>query len=361
MRIVFLLPARSSVPIGGFVVVYEYANRLTERGHEVFVIHPRTIARPAGPGERLRADLWVRRYRRRPERLAPWFRLRPGVRLLAARHPGDGGFPDADALVATTFETAGCVAAATTSQRRGFYLIQGYDIWFGGVEEVRATWRLPLHKIVISRWLEEMAIEMGEGPRTTRVPIGLDFDRWGIDAPPQSRPPRVGAVLSSRKGEGDVLDALATARARVPALTAICFGTEPRPRQLPEWIEYTRTPSPAALRRLYNSCAVFLQASREEGWGLPAMEAMACGCALATYDTGGSREFALDRETALVLRPPEAERLGAAAAELLADPELRLDLVRRGAERVAAFTWPRAAAEFERAISGAPIEGSAPA
>jgi glycosyltransferase involved in cell wall biosynthesis len=349
MRIVFVLPCRSAVPIGGFSVVYRYANLLTERGHEVSVLHPRRFAPPRALGGRIRANLWRWRYCRRPELLAPWFRFAPGVQLPASRHLGDGPLPSADAVVATTWPTAATVVAATAAAGRGFFFIQG-DEGEGSLEGTEA-WTLPLQKIVVSRWLEEKAIGLGEGPRTSYVPNGTDTEQWGIDLPVERRQPRIGALLGDGKGREEILAALQIARTRVPELLVAAFGTEPPPRDLPEWVEYLRLPSPERLRALYNSCSVFMQASRSEGWGLPATEAMACGCALVTCDNGGSREYATDGETALVVEPTP-EGLADATTRLLADRELRLRLAQRGAERVASFSWERSVDSLERVLAG---------
>jgi glycosyltransferase involved in cell wall biosynthesis len=358
MRIAFVLPGRTVTPVGGFKVVYEYANLLARRGHEVSVVHPYDCSPPASWRQRLRARLWVARLRRRRDQIAPWFELDPLVRLPLVVYPGAAELPQADALIATAWQTAEWVAAAADGERRGFYLIQHFESW-DRPEDVLATWRLPLHKIVIARWLEEMAIEIGEGERTSWVPNGLDFERFGLDVAPQERPPRVGALLSRFKGREDVIAAFEEARRRVPELSAATYGTAPRPEELPDWIEYTRLPSPDELRRLYNSCSIFLQASRTEGWGLPATEAMACGCALVTYENGGSREYAIDGETASVVSEHEPARLAAAIVELAEDRELRLQRSRRGRELVETFTWPRSVAELEGVLGTSPASEEA--
>ena len=350
MRIAFVLPCRSPVPIGGFSVVYRYANCLTERGHEVSVLHPRTRFPPRGVDGKIKAEVWRWRYRRRPDLLAPWFRFSPGVRLTATRHLSDGPLPEADAVVATTWPTTAAVAEATAAGARGFYFIQG-DEGEGSPEGV-GTWSLPLHKIVVSRWLEEKAVGLGEGSRTSRVPNGTDTDLWGVDLAADRREPRVGALLGDGKGREEILAALRIARAEVPGLRVAAFGTKPPPPELPGWVQYVQLPSPARLRALYNSCALFVQASRSEGWGLPATESMACGCALITCDNGGSREYATDGETALVVeRSPQA--FGDAIVRLLGDRELRLRLSRQGRERVLSFSWESATDEFEDVLAGA--------
>jgi glycosyltransferase involved in cell wall biosynthesis len=358
MRIVFVLPGRSPKPVGGFKVVYEYANLLAARDHEVSVMHPWSCRPPSSLRTRLEARLWVERLRRQRGSIAPWFEIDRRVALPVVAYPRTADLSEADAIVATAWQTASWVAEATRETGKGFYLIQHYETW-DRVEDVTATWRLPLHKIVISRWLEELAIEMGEGSRTSRVPNGLDFDQFGVDLPPEERPPRVGALLSPYKGREEVISALSIARARIPKLGAATFGTGARPPDLPDWVEHICLPSPVALRGLYNSCSVFVQASRTEGWGLPATESMACGCALVTYENGGSREYAIDGRTAMVVSQHAPERLADAIVDLIGNRELRLALSRRGRDRVAAFTWPRAAVAMERVLAGTEADGDA--
>src|SRR5690606_6702535 len=125
--------------------------------HEVAVVHPWDCRLPTGFRERLRARRWVARLSRHPERIAPWFETDERVRLLAVTDPAAPNLPAADVLVATAWHTASWVAAATGERGGGAYLIQGYETWDGATEAVRDTWRLPLRKVVISHWLEEIA------------------------------------------------------------------------------------------------------------------------------------------------------------------------------------------------------------
>ena len=271
MRISFLLPGRGARPTGGYKVVYEYANRLTRRGHEVAVVHPWSCTRPASPREAIRARLETARWGLRRSRIAPWFEFEEAVELSVVTDPRARNLPQADVLIATAWHTAPWIADAAAQRGvGGAYLIQGYETWDGDKESVDATWRLPLRKIVISRWLEEIAAELGESARTTRVPLGMDLDRLGVDLPPADRRARLGSLYhpGAAKGSADVLAAMVAAKQREPELGAVFFGTRDRPAELPQWIEYEQMPSAERLRALYNSCSVFLGASRSEGWGL---------------------------------------------------------------------------------------------
>jgi glycosyltransferase involved in cell wall biosynthesis len=228
-----------------------------------------------------------------------------------------------------------------------------------------ATWRLPLRKIVISRWLLDVARSMGESAEY--IPNGLDFEAFGLDVDPQSRSPFSTLMLYHQaewKGTADGLDALARVKQRVPELEATLFGVPTAPSTLPPWVRYYRQPAQTLLRSLYNHSAIFVSPSRSEGWGLTASEALMCGCALAATDAGGHREFALHEETALVSPPANPEALAKNIERLLSEPERRTRLARTGHQFIGQFTWERALDAFERLIllrqSPDPISRAAP-
>lgn len=356
MRIAFVLPIVSPVPVGGYKVVYEYANLLVARGHRVAIAHSAYWLPPSSPRERLRRAPRLWRLRRDPRQVAPWMELDPRVELSVVADERALTAPECDVLLATSWVTAPLVAAAPAPGR--YYLIQGYETWGADAEAVRATWRLPLEKITVSRWLEQVAIEMGEGERTHYVPIGLRQEEWGVDRPIEGRPARVGVAFSPIKDSAAAIAALLAARERLPELSAVGFGTGERPADLPAWADYVRRPDPTRLREVFNSCSLFLQANGKEGWGLPAAEAMACGCALVTYDTGGSREYAEDGHTAVVVEEASPATLASELVELWLDPARRLRLAVAGGERVRTFTWSRSVAELERILLASVGDGA---
>jgi glycosyltransferase involved in cell wall biosynthesis len=87
---------------------------------------------------------------------------------------------------------------------------------------------------------------------------------------------------------------------------------------------------------------VFAYPSRYEGFGLPVLEAMACGTPVVTTTGGSLPEVAGD--AALLIEPGDAEALAAAVAKLVGDPAARQAAAARGRARAAGFTWERCAA-----------------
>ena len=86
-----------------------------------------------------------------------------------------------------------------------------------------------------------------------------------------------------------------------------------------------------------------MQTSNNEGFGLTAVEAMACGAALVSTDCGGSRDYALPGTTADVLPVGDAAGLAAAVDALLDDEPRRLRYAQAGLDHIAMFDWDRSA------------------
>jgi glycosyltransferase involved in cell wall biosynthesis len=103
------------------------------------------------------------------------------------------------------------------------------------------------------------------------------------------------------------------------------------------------TVSQADLVAILQSAGLLVQPSIYEGFGLPVVEAMACGCPVIASDLATLREVTGD--AALRTPPADIERLTAAVRLMTSSVELRKELASRGLERAARFSWDRCADE----------------
>jgi glycosyltransferase involved in cell wall biosynthesis len=338
VRITFLTPHVRIA--GGVRAILTYADRLAGRGHEVSVLAP--------AGSRWRA------WRRNRHPAAPqWMpALRAPVRWIARWDPSR--LPGGDALVATAWQTAEVAAAAPARCGAKAYLVQHYEsLYHGEPARVDATYRLPLRKICISTWLAGIMREkFGAAAEVIVTPVDPALFH------PVPREPLDGRLRVlmlhheyAWKGVADGLEAVGRVRARHPALCLVGFGVKP-PRGVSAYDEFHADLPQERLAWLYGRCPIYLCPSWDEGLGMPPMEAMACGAALATYDNGGCRDYARDGETALVAPRRDVAALAEALARLVGDPALRARLARGGQAFIAReFVWDRATARLEAALA----------
>lgn len=98
------------------------------------------------------------------------------------------------------------------------------------------------------------------------------------------------------------------------------------------------------LRALYEGAACFVFPSFYEGFGLPPLEAMCCGCPVIASDRASLPEVCGD--AALYCDPDDPATLAAQLRRLLDSDALAAELRQAGRQRAAGFTWDRAAREF---------------
>lgn len=112
---------------------------------------------------------------------------------------------------------------------------------------------------------------------------------------------------------------------------------------------------------LYCGAEALLYPSVYEGFGMPVLEAMACGCPVVTADRSSLPEVA--GGAAILVDPTSAEAIAAAIQTIAGDAAFRGELVQRGGQRAAALTWDATAAGmlavFDRVLAARAGRGSA--
>lgn len=112
---------------------------------------------------------------------------------------------------------------------------------------------------------------------------------------------------------------------------------------LEEFVDFRGYVSDDELVELYNEAAVYVRIAAYEGFGLPPIEAMACGCPVVTTDVGSLPEVVGD---AGIMKPyVDVDGFVDAVHGVLTDDEERQAMVQRGLERAERFSWERTARE----------------
>jgi glycosyltransferase involved in cell wall biosynthesis len=131
-------------------------------------------------------------------------------------------------------------------------------------------------------------------------------------------------------------------------LNSGAFGSVARHR-LEKRIRFTGYVAGEALPALYSSADAFVYPSLFEGFGLPILEALACGAPTITSNVSSMPEVAGD--AALLVNPESVEELADGIERVLGDSGLRADLVARGHARAGEFSWARTASRTVEAYA----------
>jgi len=99
------------------------------------------------------------------------------------------------------------------------------------------------------------------------------------------------------------------------------------------------------LPAIYSQCSLFLYPSLRESFGIPMLEAMACGTPVITSNTSSMPEVAGD--AARIIDPFNPADISAAMTELMGNRELRNELIRKGISRSGRFSWRQMATEVK--------------
>lgn len=320
LTVTFLLPGAGVS--GGVRVVLEYCDRLSALGHKV------NLALLSGP---------------RPD----WFKLNSAVNIVqTTENRCDEDLPPADVLIATLSTTAPIVLSSPPEKGEKYYFVQGYEPAVYPNMRTFYTYWLPLKKFTVSSWLQK-TIEETVGERAGHVFPGINFGHF-FPAPEvrnnyNIEHVRVGMIYSSQefKGASDGLESIRLVKEKYPRVKAILLSSEPKPIEV-SCDEYWHNPPQEKICEFYNSCDIFISTSWLEGFGLPALEAMACAIAVACTDARGNRDYAINEETVLLSPWRRPDLLAKNLARLIEDEGLREKLRLKGYKKALEFTWERA-------------------
>jgi len=268
-----------------------------------------------------------------------------------------------DVAVATWYPTA--LAVWLSGVERRLFFVQDFpDVvkeYTGeyGLKVFEKVLQLPFFFLANSSYTKELILSHNMDARVKVTGVGVDIETFYprnhkmIDS---SGKPIIMAILRSAsfKGARIALKSLNIVNRKIPiyALLVVESKTDYVKKLFNEekpTFRYTiyRNVDDDTLAKLYSSSDVFIFTSYRESFGLPPLEAMACGTPVVTTDCGGNRDYAVNGYNALVVPPGDPQEIARAVVELLKNGNLRERLIDAGLVTAKQWKWDKVIDRFD--------------
>lgn len=214
---------------------------------------------------------------------------------------------------------------------------------------MRRALSLPLPKIIVASYLEEIIKDIGRGEIVALIHNGVDCGEYFSDNEARDS---VGLIYSSHwaKDPETTLAVIERLTRFHPALPVRVFGADRRPGAISSRM-YRRYPSVEEARQIYSRSQVWVMASRSEGFSMPVLEAMACGCCVVATDCGGTRDMIVNGENGFLVPVGDVEAIMNKVELLLADADVRTRIQRHALATARHFNWEDSIDKLETALS----------
>lgn len=359
MKITFLSPPLNMT--GGTKVIAIYADYLLKNGHEVLV-----VSTPRGQHKlfhQLKNLIKGKPFQliKRPVKHSSHFdgSLVKQHVINEKRPIMDADLPDADVVIATWWETAEWANQLSPTKGAKVYFIQHYEVFeYLPIVRCKATYKMPLHKIVIAQWLLKIMQQEYGDTQVDLVSNSVDKNQFFAPIRVKQNIPTIGFLFANAtfKGVDITLQAIAMIKKTLPNVRVISFGVHV-PKNVPFWdnsIEFYCAPDQDKIRDIYAQCDVWMTASRSEGFNLPAMEAMACKTPIVSTMAGWPMEAILSHQNGVLTEIDDIQALADGAKWVLnlsKDDWMALSL--SAFNTVADSSWEKSGLLFEQALKNA--------
>jgi glycosyltransferase involved in cell wall biosynthesis len=343
---------------GGQRVIAELSGQMVRRGHEVHIIHPKGRGGYPIPFGVMKQEAGIEI----PSPLAS---------VVANLAPMIAAVPPCDWILTSMplAALAGFIAGRLRHARVLSYVMGDERTLFDDRSLLDSslllqiyhcltdlTQRLPVTIAVNSTWTQNR-LRRGRGGDFPVIPNGVDRQIFRPDGPRLSRDATFTIVTVGRKhlckGLADLIQALNLLAGNRPGREFQLWVITQDDLDFSEAHFPVRTFKPTSdgeIALAMRSADVLVHASWYEGFGLPPLEAMACGTPGVITDSGGVREYAVHNVNCLLTPPRDQAKLAGAIANLMDNPDLLNRLKAAGEATAARFPWERSAELLEAVL-----------
>lgn len=302
MKISFYLPRVYLKPGGGAKVVLEYANYLHEHNHDVSIYYY-MYGNYGGPDSLVGIRGKIRFLFTTAEKVLSetfgakiWFPLSKGIEQHVISSPNE--IKDTDIIVVTAAQLVKPIRLKNNAVC--VYLIQGYETWQFTEHELKEIYNLVDHKIVVSKWLKSKIDSISQ-KKTVLIQNGIDTSIFKDYGRKREHYSIVFHYRSAKiKGCEYAIRVIEKLYKENQSIKVYVVSRERRHPSLPECCEYLYNLNPKQVADVNNRCKIFMCTTIEEGFGLPGLEAMACGCALVTTNYEAVYDYAINNVNAMI-------------------------------------------------------------
>lgn len=352
MKVNIILPFFSRLPGGGIKIMYTIANLLVEKGYEVKIYHNlgTEYTYPSNRPFIVRKFLASFFHGKNPK--PKWFQLDSKIKSVYIDKITDNSIDDGDFILYTWWALGFDIQKLHSSKGEKFNLIQGYEVWNGYESLVHESYSLsPIKNICISHYLKNLVSVYSE-TEVEQIDLSVDSKNFFLKNKIEDRFDASIVMLYSNldhiKGTNFALSAFEKLKTDIPYLQVTLFGVSKDRKRIPDWMNYYYNPT--NLTDIYNNHAIFVSPSLTEGWALPPVEAMTCGCTFVGTNIPGHESY-LQSECSISVPPKDSDAIYKAVKLLVEDHFLRVRIAKNGLEFTKRFTWENTMAQIESVFS----------
>lgn len=328
-KIAFLLPVCERTPGGGSKIMFEYANYFAQKGYNVKIYFCAwKLFNKKHIPKWLKKSIQKFIVRIRPR----WFKLDKKIIKKAIFSISDDEIDDNDVLITTNVVTVNDVAKLNDSKGIKINLIQGLENWTVTDRELFDTYRAGLLNITVSKWLADI-VERETNKKCECIANGINTHFYKEIVPVEERNSH-SIIFHYRdfhlKGCTYALKTLEILSKKYNDLQITVISNQPKLSNIPSNYRYIYNASFKDIVRENNNSAIFMCSTIEEGFGLPGLEAMACGCALVTTDYLGGKEYAEHGRNALISAAKDYKTMAENISTLMDNNEKRIKIAKQG-------------------------------
>ena len=327
--ICFILPSPKIYPVGGYKIVYEYANYLANNNFDIHICY---LCKDLG--KRFNIPKIIKKiYGMYLLSKFKWFNLNKQIIQKIVLDLNEISNVNAYLYIGTAIQTFDYLKRLNVNLNNKLYFIQGLENWNDiSLDYVYDSYRYPIKKVVVSKWLYGIVNEYDSDENIFLCSNGIDTSKYSIHNNINFRNNKSISFMFDKnfvKGSDILEHVIIKLIIQYPDIVVNAFGKYHKPKFLRDKDLYIYSANTEQIVDIYNNSAIFITTSREEGFGLTGLESMACGCALVTTKTNGSKEYT-NFNNSVLCDIDDVDEIYNAVIDLINNNEKRIEIAKKG-------------------------------